>query len=108
MAYSKAINKQENRTGSLFQKAFKNKEITKAEYYSTIIAYIHFNPVKAGLCSSPENWKFSSYNTILSEKNSLINREEVLDWFNGKTGFIDFHSSYTEFQEERANALLFF
>ncbi|MFC4232033.1 transposase [Parasediminibacterium paludis] len=41
MSYSKAINKQSNRTGSLFQKNFKRKLIEDKGYLLTCAKYIH-------------------------------------------------------------------
>ena len=59
-SYTQAINKQEGRTGSLFQQKAKQKEIE--EYGFTCFQYIHQNPVKARLCLAPEDWEFSSFN----------------------------------------------
>ena len=47
-----------DRTGSLFQHKFKRKEIDNEAYYSTLIAYLHLNPVKGLGCRSPQEWKF--------------------------------------------------
>ena len=60
-AYAKAINKQENRTGSLFQRNFKHILIDKEAYLYQVIYYIHRNPVhhkiriKSGKLSSITN-----------------------------------------------------
>ncbi len=42
--YSQAINIQEGRSGSLFQKPFKRKEISSNDYLTRVIFYIHANP----------------------------------------------------------------
>lgn len=34
--------------------------IRNEEHFQQVICYIHENPVKAGLCSSPEEWRWSS------------------------------------------------
>ena len=94
ISYSKAINKAFNRHGSLFQNKYKKKEVNDASYFSQIIAYIHYNPVRAKLCISPEEWTFSSYKAFLSHQNTLIKREEVLDWFGGEARFVSFHHHY--------------
>jgi hypothetical protein len=39
-----------------------------------------------------EDWKWSSYNTMLSQKPTMLLRDEVLDWFGGLKGFTDYHS----------------
>ncbi|NOZ47576.1 MAG: hypothetical protein GXO79_12465, partial [Chlorobi bacterium] len=79
-------NKQENKTGSLFQQNSKikpindilNGKISKPnsvgyEYYC--FHYIHNNPVKAGLVANKEDWEFSSYRDYIGLRNgSLINK----------------------------------
>jgi len=45
-SYTKAINKQETRTGSLFQHSFKRKKIDTEDYLKQLIIYIHTNPIK--------------------------------------------------------------
>ncbi|MEX2590753.1 MAG: transposase [Chitinophagales bacterium] len=107
MTYSKAINKQQNRTGSLFQKKFKRKEIADQDYYSAIIAYIHYNPIKAGLCYRFEDWKFSSYNAIISDKPTMVQKNEVLEWFSGIEAFIQFHEDYRGYQDDKLKDILF-
>jgi REP element-mobilizing transposase RayT len=91
ISYAKAVNKKYNRTGALFQQKFKRKEITTDAYFSWIVQYIHLNPVKAGLCNEPGDWKYSSYNAIVSKKQTKICVEEVLVWFGGLDEFIRIH-----------------
>jgi hypothetical protein len=91
ISYSKAINKKYNRVGSLFQGRYKVSEITSNSYYTTIITYIHQNPVVAGLVKNMEDYKFSSYAAYLSVKETMLNKKEVLDWFSGLNNFIDHH-----------------
>jgi len=91
ISYSKAINKRYNRVGSLFQGRYKASEITSDSYYTTIITYIHQNPVAAGLVKKIEDYKYSSYAAYLSKKESMITRNEVLEWFGGLDSFIEHH-----------------
>jgi REP element-mobilizing transposase RayT len=48
------------RSGPLFQREYHDRFVRNEEHLRRAIEYIHFNPVKAGLCGVPENWKFSS------------------------------------------------
>src|SRR6185436_3752488 len=91
MSYAKTINHAYNRTGALFQQKFKRKEISSDAYYTSVIQYIHANPIAAGLCSSYEDWEFSSYNAIIGTQSTKIKRDEVLDWFGGREMFIKVH-----------------
>ena len=77
-SYTRAINKQEGRTGSLFRAKTKAKDgwidgfITvdskeghrlfrpDNDYAQACFQYIHMNPVEAGLAKRPTDWLFSS------------------------------------------------
>jgi putative transposase len=99
ISYSKAINKKYNRVGSLFQGRYKVSEITSNSYYTKIITYIHQNPVVAKLVKNMEDYKYSSYSAYLSEKETLLNKQEVLDWFGGVDSFVDNHKTIMDDQE---------
>jgi len=101
ITYAKAINNNYNRTGSLFQYKFKRKLIDKQQYLTRLIVYIHLNPVRLGLCKKASEWKFSSYNSLLSSRTTKIKKEDVLSWFGRKKDFIDIHQSYRDFQTIR-------
>jgi hypothetical protein len=64
-----------------------------------LIRYIHNNPVHHGLVSSLENWRYSSYHAILSQTQSRVSREYVLELFGGRSAFIAFHQQITEAKE---------
>ncbi len=89
--YAKAINKQQNRHGSLFEKPFKRKIIDNPDYLIYLIYYIHRNPVHHGFVDRMGDWFYSSHNIFLSKKQTKLNRKEVLSWFSGKDGFLLFH-----------------
>lgn len=99
ISYSKAINKTHNRVGSLFQGRYKASEITTDSYYTTIVAYIHQNPVIAGLVKKMEDYKYSSYSAYLSDKPTMLNKHEVLEWFGGLKYFIEHHQAMLEDKE---------
>jgi putative transposase len=88
-SYSQAINKQERRTGSLFQRPFRRIHVESPNYFKHLIAYIHYNPVHHGFTNEFRDYPWSSYGTILSLKPTLLKREKVIGWFNGKTDFIN-------------------
>jgi len=90
-SYTQSYNKKYNRAGSLFIKNFKRHTVISDSYFSKIIHYIHANPVHHGFVAMMADWKWSSYNTMLSNTDTKINRTEVLQWFNGREEFIKFH-----------------
>ena len=58
-SYTQGVNKQENRTGSLFQQKSKAKLIDTNNYALTCIHYIHQNPMRAKLVKKMEDWKYN-------------------------------------------------
>jgi len=91
ISYSMAINKQEGRTGSLFQKNFKRKWIKNEKYLTTTIYYIHRNPIHHKHSSRFDDYQWSSYKSIITNSKSKLKRDEVLKWFDGEKEFIRFH-----------------
>jgi len=96
ISYSKAINKRYNRVGALFQGRYKVSEITSESYFTRIVTYIHQNPVVAMLVKNMVDNKYSSYAAYLSSKETLISKQEVLDWFGGLEGFVEDHQINVE------------
>jgi putative transposase len=95
-AYAQWFNKRTDRTGSLFQRPFKRIKITDEDYLRKLIYYIHRNPLHHRKCENPENYLFSSYQNILSNQNTILKRDEVLEWFGGRANFIEFHKMQFE------------
>lgn len=99
-SYTRAINKQENSTGSVFRKETKaecltnangitpsfygshiNVRIPEKEYPQACFNYIHQNPVKANLVKLPEEWEFSSYPDYSGMRDGkLINRARAVEF----------------------------
>ncbi len=91
ISYAMAYNKENNRVGALFVKQYKRIHIQDDNHLTQTIVYIHLNSLKHKILTDYENYKWSSYLTILSEKPTLIKRNEVLNWFGGKEYFINTH-----------------
>ncbi len=101
MSYAKGINNQEGRVGSLFQKGFRRKHVDNQDYLLNLVEYIHSNAKRHGIHYSTFGYPYSSYRSILSNKNTLLKRKEVLNWFGNKQSFINAHTSVQDipFQE---------
>lgn len=73
-SYTRAINNQEDRTGSLFQQKTQAKNV--GTYGAICINYIHQNPVNAGISDKIELWRYSSFNEYLgNSENCYCNVE---------------------------------
>ena len=106
-SYTRAINQQQSRSGSLFRQKTKADCITKPievspSYYNlgfgTLIFipdpdkdypqicfnYIHQNPVKAGLVKNPEDWEFSSFRDLSGLRNGKLVCRQRVDEFSLK------------------------
>lgn len=79
-SYAQAINKQENRTGSLFQQKTKAKFIADERYAVNCMHYIHQNAYKACLTKRIEDWPYSSFPDYAGLWNgNLCNKQMLLD-----------------------------
>jgi len=92
-SYALAFNKQQNRFGTLFQTPFKRALVNNDNYFTHLIYYIHSNPQKHNLINDFRDWKWSSYNGILSLKPSRLMKDNVINWFGGKQEYLNFHKS---------------
>jgi putative transposase len=103
-AYAKAINNAYGRTGSLFQHPFGRVMITSDMQFYRVIAYIHQNPQKHGFVEDFREWKYSSYDAILSEKPTHLQRATVLGWFGNKNEYTNVHAEWVNDLQSKAFA----
>jgi len=92
-SYAKAYNKLYQRKGALWVDFTKRFLIDSDSYLASTINYIHQNPIKHGFIGSPEDWKFSSFTSIVSDKPTLLKRKEVINWFGSNEDFLEFHKN---------------
>ncbi len=109
-SYTRAVNKQQNWSGSLFRSETKATCLTDVngispnwitkmgitefiidnhdiEYPNVCFKYILFNPVKDRLVKRSEDWEFSSYSDFIGiRKGSLINRNRIQEFGLNITG----------------------
>ncbi len=90
-AYTKAFNNMYGRKGSLFIHRFKRKEVKDDTYFTTVICYIHRNPIHHGFAKTLTEWPWSSYKLILENKSSIINASEIIGWFGNLEQYISKH-----------------
>jgi len=58
-------NKKYDRVGHLFQDRFRSEVVEDDAYLATALRYIHRNPVKAGLCTDPSDFPWSSCRELM-------------------------------------------
>ncbi|MGL4499966.1 MAG: REP-associated tyrosine transposase [Planktothrix sp.] len=77
--------RQKRKESNLWQSRFWEHTIRDEDDFANHCDYLHYNPVKHGLCQSPESWKFSTFHQFV-ERGIY-----PLDW--GKNPIPDFPNS---------------
>lgn len=87
-SFVKYINAKYERVGHLFQDQFKSVTLESNSQLMLLTSYIHMNPVKDGLVSSPEEYIWSSFIDIVGKRNiPIINKDFLLELFGNETSF---------------------
>jgi REP element-mobilizing transposase RayT len=63
--YSKDFNARHERLGHLVRKRYGSRRIERPSDFLGAYAYVVLNPVDAGICTRPEDWRWSSYATTV-------------------------------------------
>jgi hypothetical protein len=89
--YAKWYNRKYDRKGSLFIDYLRRVEIMDDIQFTNTLFYVHKNPVHHGYCDKIEDWLWSSYNELLANTHTNLQRQKVLEWFGNREKFIEFH-----------------
>jgi len=92
-SYTQAFNKINNHSGTLFQGKAKSIEVGSDEYAVRLCCYIHRNPIKAGLVTGMDDWKYSSHTDWSNKKNASF-----ID-FRLRDGYFDGAEKYYRFMQ---------
>jgi REP element-mobilizing transposase RayT len=80
--YASWANARHQRVGHMFQGRFRSVLIQSSYHLLLVVKYVLRNPVVAGLCTSPEEWRWSSYQaTLTHDARGLIAPRATLVWF---------------------------
>lgn len=85
-AYTKAINKRYLRRGSLFQEHLKRIKIVEERYLRNLIIYVNTNASHHQI-KDYKAYVFSSYAALISDKETLLKRDEVIQLFDDVDNF---------------------
>jgi len=107
ISYAKSFNKVFGRHGSLFEESIKRKAVLSDDYFTTMIRYIHFNPVFHGLRKAPSEWTYTSFHAFLSVNRTELDKQMVIEWFGGEEKFMEFHKRIQEDEIALIEHLLF-
>ncbi|MCF7792680.1 MAG: transposase [Candidatus Cloacimonetes bacterium] len=96
-SYTLAINKEQKRSGTLFEGKPKKKLIDKIQYIQYVIWYIHRNPVNAGIVSFPEEWQFSNYLEFIGKrKRYFTDVDLIVDLYGSQKGYEMFMQKFED------------
>jgi putative transposase len=68
LRYAKWFNWRHNKTGHVFGGRYKAVIVDSDEYLLELAAYIHLNPVRVGITTLPEQYRWSSHRAFLGEE----------------------------------------
>jgi putative transposase len=81
-SYTQAFNKQQGRSGTLFEGRAQSIPVDTEQYVIHLCRYIHLNPVKADLVSHPADWPYSNYLEWVGRRDgALVDRQFVQQYF---------------------------
>lgn len=99
-SYAMRFNLMKNRKGNLFYRPFKRVEAENFSHLLWLVFYIHNNPVKHKITHTIESYPWSSFHTFKCNSNTLLRRDEVLEWFGGRDNFLKFHEDPFRFEPD--------
>lgn len=86
--YAQWFNWRHERRGHLVADRYYSALIERESHAIEVVRYIARNPIRAGLCRSPEEWPWSSYAATIGLVPSppFLAAEELVSWFSPKRG----------------------
>jgi putative transposase len=78
--------------GHVFQGRYDARVVRTHEHALEVVRYIALNPVRAGLCASPDNWRWSHHRALarLSPAPTLLDTQTTLAWFGDAAAYREF------------------
>ena len=96
--YARTFNDRHGRVGHLFQGRYGAVRIKTDAQLWAALRYVALNPVEAGLCGHPADWRWGSYAALLDGQPPWLDHERVLGFIAGSGG--DPRRRYVELVEE--------
>lgn len=99
--YSKYFNYKYKRVGHVFQGRYKAILVQDERYLLSLVRYIHQNPIKAGMCKTIEEYKWSSDIFYRAGRNGFICTDVLLDMLSSdRKEAINKYREYMQQEEE--------
>jgi putative transposase len=81
--YAQGFNHRHGYTGHVFESRYNDVVVKSDDHLQGLAAYIVLNPVRAGLCSLPGEWRWSSYRATIGDEPArpFLTLEALLETF---------------------------
>jgi len=96
LCYSKYFNRENGRTGRLWECRYYSTVVDGDSYLWTVSKYIENNPVRAGIVKKPEDYPYSSAKVHILEKKDPILKEPLFD-----KGELDEYRRFVKLEEDK-------
>jgi len=81
---TRGVNARQRVWGPLWQGRFKVKVVDRSRYLDALLAYVHLNPVAAGIVDDPAEYRWSGHQDLLGRRREpIVDVDEVLRVFGG-------------------------
>jgi putative transposase len=86
---AQAFNQRYERSGHLYQGRFGSRIVKSDTHFLELARYLPLNPVRAGLCETPQAWPWSSYaaTTGFEKKPPFLDARDLLETFGSADGY---------------------
>jgi putative transposase len=91
ISYAVSFNNKWKRSGNLLHRPFKRVLVQNDDHLVWLVYYINSNPRKHKIRMDFENYPWSSFLALASDKPTNLNRQNVHYWFGGWEAFLKFH-----------------
>jgi REP element-mobilizing transposase RayT len=82
--FSRAYNRRHRYLGRLWQSRYRARVVDTNEYFRQVVAYVHLNPVSAGIVDDPSDYVFSGHREIIGAcRPFVIHLPSVVNGFGG-------------------------
>ena len=103
--YAQRRNQLRHGSGKLFEQRFEAEPVTDAAYLATVTAYIELNPVAAGICDDPSQYRWSTHGLHIGRPELSEVPLELWtpsDWYDGLGDtVVERADRYAEWVEQR-------
>lgn len=101
-SYAKYFNGTYDRVGHLFQGRYKQVIVKRDEHLQYLVAYIHLNPVEAGLVAKPEEYQWSSRKAYTHGiHDPVCSPNEILTIFGGSKQYLEFEKEVLDWKKSK-------